>query len=235
MSCTARRSSAPSHGIAPGGALVLTAIRSRPGSRAAAPTKPPSGTPSSSIVASRNSAASTTRRASGPLTDRPCHASSCGATGTRSRVGLSPKRPFHVDGVRIEPAPSEPSATPASPAAIAAPLPPLDPPGVRLRSHGLRAEPKVVVSVAGSIVISGTQRLADDDRPGRAQPADDLGVARHRARVGGGAPRGRLAGDVDVVLDRDRHAEQGASVCRRLRRPSAWSASASARSASTTR
>ena len=72
-----------------------------------------------STVASRNSAASATRRAIGPLTLSPCHASSCGATGTRPRVGFSPNSPVHADGLRIDPAPSDPSATPARPAAIA--------------------------------------------------------------------------------------------------------------------
>jgi hypothetical protein len=55
-------------------------------------------------------------------------------------------------------------------------------------------------------------RLADDHRPGCAQAAHDLGVARRRRSAGGGAATGRLAGHVDVVLDRDRHAEQRAPV-----------------------
>ena len=58
--------------------------------------------------------------------------------------------------MRIEPPPSEASAPPTRPAATAAAEPPLDPPGVRLRSHGLRVAPKVGVSVNGTISSSGT-------------------------------------------------------------------------------
>ena len=39
---------------------------------------------------------------------------------------------------------------------------------------------------------------------------DDLGVGRGRLAVGVAAERGHLAGDVDVVLDGDRHAQQRA-------------------------
>ena len=125
---------------------MLNAIRSRPGSRAAAATNPPSG-PGSVVVASRNNAASSTDRAIGPLTLSPHQASSCGAIETRSRCGFRPNRPHQVDGMRIEPPPSEPSASGASPAATAAALPPLLPPGVRVVSHGLRVAPNVSDSV----------------------------------------------------------------------------------------
>src|ERR671936_162373 len=60
----------------------------------------------------------------------------------RSRWGLSPKSPQNAAGMRIEPAPSEPSATPHRPAAAAAPDPPLDPPGVWSSDHGLRVAPR---------------------------------------------------------------------------------------------
>ena len=53
-------------------------------------------------------------------------------------------------------------------------------------------------------------RLADDDRAGLAQPRDDVGVDGPRAGVRRAAPARRLAGDVGVVLDRDRDAEQRA-------------------------
>jgi hypothetical protein len=43
--------------------------------------------------------------------------------------------------MRIEPAPSVPSASGPSPAATAAPAPPEEPPGVLLRSQGLRVIP----------------------------------------------------------------------------------------------
>ena len=114
--------------------------------------------------------------------------------------------------MRIEPPPSEPSAPPTRPAATAAAEPPLDPPGVRLRSHGLRVAPKVGVSVNGDDLQLGDVRLADDHRAGGAQAAHDLGVLARGLAVGVGAVGGDLAGDVGVVLDRDRDAEQRARV-----------------------
>ena len=157
-----------------------------------------------------NSAVSATLRARMPLTDSPCQPRGCGDIETRPRCGFRPNRPHHAAGIRIEPAPSEPSAAPTRPAATAAALPPLDPPGARCRSHGLRVAPKVAVSVNGHSVISGTVGLADDERTRLAQPADDLGVRASRPADGVGSVRCQLAGHVDVVLDRDRHPEQRA-------------------------
>src|SRR5205814_1233828 len=90
------------------------------------------------------------------FTDRPCQASSCGAIGTRSRWGLMPYSPHHAAGMRIEPRPSEPTPIPTIPDATAAAVPPDEPPVVRSTSHGLRVAPKVIVSVKGQIVSSGT-------------------------------------------------------------------------------
>ena len=129
----------------------------------AASEKVPSGagarSSSTSVVpeaTSWNSAVSATRRARIPFTLSPCQALDRGATDTRPRWGLSPNSPHQAAGIRIEPAPSEPSAAPTSPAATAAPLPPEEPPGVRCRSHGLRVAPQVAVSVNGQMVNSGT-------------------------------------------------------------------------------
>ena len=130
----------------------------------------------------------------------------------RSRWGLRPNSPQQPAGMRIEPPPSEASAPPTRPAATAAAEPPLEPPGVRLRSHGLRVAPNVGVSVNGDDLELGHVGLADDHRAGGAQPADDLGVLARGLAVGVGAVRGDLAGDVGVVLDRDRDAEQRARV-----------------------
>ncbi len=135
--------------------MVLNAIRSRPGGRAAAATNPPAGA-GIDVVTSKNNAASATVREIGPLTLSPFHASSCGASGTRSRCGLMPYTPHHVDGIRIDPAPSDPSANPASPAATATADPPLLPPGVRPTSHGFRVAPNVSDSVNGQMHSSGT-------------------------------------------------------------------------------
>ena len=116
--------------------------------------------------------------------------------------------------MRIEPAPSEPMAAPARPAAMAAPEPPDDPPGVRWRSHGLRVTPNVGDSVHGVIVSSGTCVLPRITAPGRAQAADRLGVGGRRRPVGAAAEGGHLAGDVAVVLDRDRDAQQRPGIAR---------------------
>src|SRR2546429_8660852 len=96
-------------------------------------------------------AVSATRRVSTPLTDSPCQALGRGASDTRPRWGLSPNSPHHADGMRIEPAPSEPSAAPTSPAATAAALPPLEPPGARWRVPGLRVAPNVADSGDGPV------------------------------------------------------------------------------------
>ncbi len=54
--------------------------------------------------------------------------------------------------------------------------------------------------------------LADHDRAGLAQLAHDLGIrGRGDVAVGVAAERGYLAGDIDVVLDGDRHTEQRAA------------------------
>src|SRR4029077_19154466 len=68
-----------------------------------------------------------------------------------------PNSPHHVDGIRIEPIPSEPRAIGARPAATAAPLPPLLPPGAYSVFHGLRVAPNSIVSVNGQSIISGTE------------------------------------------------------------------------------
>ena len=52
-----------------------------------------------------------------------------GPIGTRPRVGLSPKSPQQLAGIRIEPPPSEALAIGTMPLATAAAAPPLDPPG----------------------------------------------------------------------------------------------------------
>ena len=110
--------------------------------------------------------------------------------------------------MRIEPPPSEPRAAPTIPAATAAPLPPLDPPGVRSSDHGLRVAPKASDSVNGQIVSSGTCVLPMTIAPA-ARSARTTSASRWRGPPWARAAAGRdLAGDVRVVLDRHRHAEQ---------------------------
>ena len=50
--------------------------------------------------------------------------------------------------------------------------------------------------------------LADDHRAGGLQAAHHLGVLGGRRDIAGRAEERGLAGDVDVVFDRDRHAQQ---------------------------
>ena len=65
----------PTGAISSGGTLVLRTIRSRRGVCLSAATNPPSG-PGSDVVTSKNNAASSTVRVSGPLEFRPYQPSS---------------------------------------------------------------------------------------------------------------------------------------------------------------
>ena len=127
---------------------------------------------------------------------------------TSPRVGLSPTIPFSAAGTRPEPAVSVPSAN--------------DDQAGRDRDRAARAGPagdQVAAEHALAAPVRGAGAgqaggelvqvgLADDDRAGVEQPAHAVrvpgrGVAERRAGRGGGQP-----GDVDVVLDRERDAEQ---------------------------
>ncbi len=110
--------------------------------------------------------------------------------------------------MRIEPAPSVASAIGTRPAATAVALPPLEPPLVRCGFQGLRVTPQVADSVKPQIASSGSVRLADHDRARLAQASHDLAVGPGRLVEAVGAVGGDVAGHVDAVLDRDRHAEQ---------------------------
>ena len=57
------------------------------------------------------------------------------------KLGFSPNTPQKCAGMRTESAISVPSSKLVSPAATAAAAPPDDPPGVRVRSHGLLVVP----------------------------------------------------------------------------------------------
>ena len=79
----------------------------------------------------------------------PPHGLELGAFEMRPREGLTPTTPQQLDGCRIEPPPSDPSAIGQRQAATAAAEPPLDPPAVLLGFHGLRVagkRPKAVVA-----------------------------------------------------------------------------------------
>src|SRR4029079_14808298 len=66
-----------------------------------------------------------------------------------------PGMPQNVDGMRIEPAPSVPTASGPMPDATAAAAPPDDPPGVSLGFQGLRVMPVSVLSVVPLMPNSG--------------------------------------------------------------------------------
>jgi len=97
-------------------------------------------------MASRRSSAV---RARGPFTGRSGGGwvGTPGGDGRRSvsdttpEVGLWPYTPQKCAGTRMDPPMSLPVASHARPAATAAALPPLEPPGVRVRSHGLLVVP----------------------------------------------------------------------------------------------
>src|SRR3989442_11152897 len=64
-----------------------------------------------------------------------------GHIGTRPYVGLRPYTPQNDDGIRMDPAPSEPWARGPRPAAAAAAAPALEPPVVIAVFQGLRVMP----------------------------------------------------------------------------------------------
>ena len=153
-------------------------------------------------------------RVSHPTTDIPCQWSGAGPRGNRPRCALSPKRPQQAAGTRIDPAPSEPRAAPTRPAATAAAEPPLEPPGERSRSQGLRVTPHVGDSVTGSAHSGGTFV-----RPRTMAPAARTRRTTSQSSAAGspyalGSVRRHVARHVDVVLDRERHAEERALVPR---------------------
>ncbi len=198
-------------GLTPGsGSPTEIAIRRRPGAVAAASVS--EGPPSA--IASVKRAASATVRVSGPYTVMPRCGSTSGAVGTRPRCVLSPKSPQQAAGMRIEPAPSVPSAAEHMPAATAVAEPPDEPPDVRCGSHGLRVTPNVGDSVNAVAISSGTWVLPRITAPAARSRLTTSASAGGRLRIGVAAVGGDLAGDVDVVLDRDRHAEQRPHVAR---------------------
>ena len=57
--------------------------------------------------------------------------------------GLNPTTPQHEAGIRIDPAPSAETESGAHPMLTKVASPPDDPPGERLKSHGLRLSGKI--------------------------------------------------------------------------------------------
>ena len=105
-----------------------------------------------------------TLRACGPMCATVPNGDS-GNAGTRPNDAFMPGIPQNDDGMRTEPAPSVPTASGPIPAATAAAAPPDEPPGVRPRSHGLRAGPPWRGSVVGRIPNSGSFVVPTTTKP----------------------------------------------------------------------
>jgi hypothetical protein len=127
---------------------------------------------------SRAAAVSATDRVSTPFVAKPSRSTI--PLVTRPRVGLSPTRPLHDEGMRIDPPPSLPWAMGAIPAATAAPAPLDDPPGVRSGSQGLRVMPRASLSVKGTVPNSGVVVLPSSTNP----------ASTNRCTTGSEAPAG---------------------------------------------
>src|SRR3977135_321371 len=76
--------------------------------------------------------------------------------------------PHRAAGWRIEPPVSVPIAQGARPAGTAAALPPDEPPGTRVRSHGLRTGPKPEFSLEEPIANSSWLVLPSSGAPASA-------------------------------------------------------------------
>ena len=212
-SSTAPRCSLPSRARTPGG----SAGRDRDPQAAAARARRPRRSRSPRRRPSRRGTAPRRRRGAraAPSTPRPCHTSRLGPSEMRSRWGLRPNSPQNAAGMRIEPPPSEPRRD-----ADRARRPRRRPsrrssrPACGPASHGLRVAPNASDSVNGQIVSSGTCVLPMTIAPASRSARTTSASRSARAAVRQRAPRGDLAGDVGVVLDRHRHAEQRPPIAR---------------------
>ena len=131
--------------------------------------------------------------------------------------------PHNAAGMRIEPPVSLPIAISHMPSAAATAAPEDEPPGTRARSRGLPGVPKCGLAPIAAQGELGHVGLGDDHRAGGAQPAHHRRVGRGGRRLVGEdfrAGAGRLAGDVEQILDADdgaveraeRHAVFGARI-----------------------
>src|SRR5690606_19205373 len=161
----------------PNAESALNPIRSRPGSRPTSALTDRSGAArwygavgSGPTRQSSAAALSRTVREITPSTAAPWNCSdTSGPEGTSPRPGLRPNRPHQEAGIRIEPPPSLAAATGTIPAATAAAEPPEEPPGERLRSHGLWVGPKASGSVTGLIPNSGELVRPNTTSPASSQ------------------------------------------------------------------
>src|SRR3954468_7388921 len=130
-------------------------------------------------------AASATVRAIGPMRAKVAYGVG-GHAGTLPPLGLWPNTPQKLDGMRMEPPASVPTASGPMPAATCAPAPPLLPPGVVSGFQGLRVTPVSGLRVIGPTANSGVVVL-----PNRTAP-----FSRRRATHGPSSSHGWSAGIV---------------------------------------
>src|SRR5262249_52247039 len=109
-----------------------------------------------------------------------------GQAGTRPKEAFSPKSPVKLQGMRIEPPPSVPTASAPMPAASAAAAPPEEPPGVLLVFQGLRVMPVSGLSVTPFQPNSGVVVLPSSTAP----------CSRKRAVTGASSFHGPLGSTV---------------------------------------
>src|SRR6516162_7199115 len=114
----------------------------------------------SPLIASSNSARSSTLRAIGPCTVRLRSILNAGLCATRPMLGRRPTTPQKLAGLRSEPPMSVPWASQAVPTASATAAPPEEPEADRDRSHGLRVAPKTSLKVLAPAPNSGVFDLA---------------------------------------------------------------------------
>src|ERR1700709_2716451 len=114
----------------------------------------------SPLMASSNSARSSTLRAIGPWTPRLRSILATGVCATRPMLGLNPTMPQKLAGLRSEPPMSEPCASHAMPVASATAAPPEEPAAERDKSQGLRVPPNTSLKVLAPAPNSGVLDLA---------------------------------------------------------------------------
>src|SRR3954462_11495886 len=124
------------------------------------------------------SAASVTLRLIGPRCATVPNGES-GHAGTRPNEGLMPKTPVKLDGMRIEPPPSVPTASGPRPQAPATAAPPEEPPGVLCGFHGLRVMPVSGLSVTPFQPNSGVVFLPINTAPLSRSRATDGASSSH--------------------------------------------------------
>ena len=138
---------------------------------------------------------------------QPVEGLGLGPRGDAAALGLQAHQPTPGGRDAAEPAPSEPIAPGTMPAATAAAAPPLEPPGVWSGSHGLRAAPKVGFSLKGQRPTSGVIVLPTITAPA-ARRRRTTSLSASATQCSPPHRTGSSAGEVHVVLDRNRHAEQ---------------------------